>query len=219
MKRIMVVICLLILSGCQALSEEALQYQENYEIIGNEKEKMLENTSHVIYKSIDRENSKAKEITIDAIYKEGKNVIPTEGRYQITGQLTGNVYIYDEEDNLLFHDLIAPNPLGVESITIDLDGTNILHVDGFDQVNVMPVSTQLLKELTPGIWEVGKDIQAGNYSVTGEGFGYLEVFEQGKVPRIYEVIGGESQTKTELSLQDGQKLRITKLVKVKFESN
>lgn len=217
MKRIVIVTCLLFLAGCQAPSEQSLQYQENYEITGKEKEEILKNTSDSIYISINRDNTKAQEETIDAIYNEGKDVLLPEGRYQITGRLTGNVFIYDEQESLLFHDLIAPPPLGVESITVDMDGRNILHVDGFEQVNIIPVDTKLSTELTTGIWEVGKDIKAGTYSVTGNDLGYLEVFEQGAPPRIYEVIGGESQSETDLELKNGQKLRITGLLNVQFE--
>jgi hypothetical protein len=217
MKRIVIVICLLILGGCQAPSEQSLHYQENYEITGREKEEILKKTSDSIFMSINRDNTKAKEDTIDAIYNEGKDIVLPEGRYRITGQLTGNVFIYDEQESLLFHDLIGPPPLGVESITVDMDGKNILHVDGFEQVNIMPVDTVLSTELTPGIWEVGKDIKAGTYSVTGNDLGYLEVFEQGTTPRLYEVIGGESQSETDLELKNGQKLRITGLLKVQFE--
>lgn len=218
MKRIIVIISLLILSGCQEPSDKTSKYQENFEITGSEKEDLIKNTSDTIYESINRENSGSKEVTIEAIYKEGKDVILPEGRYQITGKLTGNVYINDRQGGLLFHDLIGPPPLGVESITIDVNGSHILHVDGFEQVVITPVRTKPTTELTSGIWKVGKDIEAGNYTITGNDLGYIEVFEQDNDPQVFEVIGNESQSITELELKSEQIIRVTGVQKLHLQA-
>ncbi|WHT47853.1 hypothetical protein QNH10_17450 [Sporosarcina thermotolerans] len=46
-------------------------------------------------------------------------------------------------------------------------------------------------ELTAGIWEVGLDIEAGEYIVSMDyGLGYLEIHEKDKEPILYEIIGG-----------------------------
>ncbi|TCJ01611.1 hypothetical protein [Cytobacillus praedii] len=210
---------MLFLNGCQQLSEKIISYQENYEIVGKEKDEMINNTSETIYESIDRSNLDAKEVIIDPIYKDGEDVILPRGRYKIGGHITGNVYIHDEHGKLLFHDILGTAPLGVESITVDVNGSHIVHVDGFEQAYIMPVTTQLSSELSSGIWEVGKDIEEGSYTVTGSGLGYLQIYEQGESPQVFEVIGGDSHTASKVHLKDGQKLKISGVNIIQFSSN
>lgn len=209
---------LLVLNGCQTRSEEVLRYEENYEIIGPEKEDMVENISETVYESIDRSNANTKEVIINAIYNEGKDVSLPEGRYQITGQLTGNVFIRDSEGKELFHALLAPPPLGVDSIVVDVSNTHVVHVDGFQEVYISPVPTLLLTELSSGIWEVGKDIEEGKYKVTGNDLGYLQIFEKGKSPQVYEVFGGDGANTIDVVLKNGQKLIINGLLNINFEA-
>src|SRR5690606_39763555 len=52
----------------------------------------------------------------------------------------------------------------VHGITVDLNGEHAVHIDGFDEVFITPVETQITKELHAGIWEVGKDIEIGRAS-------------------------------------------------------
>lgn len=207
---------LLVFSGCETRSEEVLSYEENYEITGTEKEEMVGNISETIYNSIDRSNRNAKEVIIDVIYNEGKDISLPEGRYEISGQLTGNVYIRDKEGNELFHALLAPPLLGVERVFVDVSNEHIVHVDGFEEVYITPASTQLTSELSSGIWEVGKDIEEGNYEVTGNDLGYLQIFEKGKSPQVYEVIGGDGANTITVQLKNGQKLVIKNLLNLKF---
>ncbi|MED3552085.1 hypothetical protein [Cytobacillus praedii] len=210
---------MLFLNGCQQASEKIITYQENYEIVGKEKDEMINNTSETIYESIDRSNLDAKEVIIDPIYKDGEDVILPRGRYEIGGHITGNVYIHDEHGKLLFHDILGTGPLGVESITVDVNGSHIVHVDGFEQAYIMPVTTQLSSELSSGIWEVGKDIEEGSYTVTGSGLGYLQIYEQGESPQVFEVIGGDSHTASKVHIKDGQKLKISGVNIIQFSSN
>lgn len=210
---------MLFLNGCQQPSEKITSYQENYEIVGKEKDEMINNTSETIYESIDRSNLDAKEVIIDPIYKDGEDVILPQGRYEIRGQITGNVYIHDAHGQLLFHDILGTAPLGVESITVDVNGSHIVHVDGFEQAYIIPVTTQLSSELSSGIWEVGKDIEEGSYTVTGSGLGYLQIYKQGESPQVFEVIGGDSHTASKVHLKDGQKLKISGVNIIQFSSN
>lgn len=220
MKRAVIYIAsLLVLTGCQQPSEKITSYQENYEIIGKEKDEIINNTSETIYGSIDRSNSEAKEVIIEPIYKDGEDVILPQGRYQIGGRITGNVYIHDEHGQLLFHDVLGTPPLGVERITVDVNGSHIVHVDGLEQAYILPVPTQLSSELSAGIWEVGKDIKEGSYTVTGSGLGYLQIYEQGESSRVFEVIGGDSHTASKIHLKDGQKLKISGINSIQFSSN
>lgn len=207
---------LFVLNGCsQQLSDKVLSYQENFEIIGAEREEIIGNISDTIYESIDRSNSEATNVIVDPILQEGNDVTLPEGRYEIVAQIAGNVFVRDEQGELLFRDIIAPPPFGVGKVTVNVNGKHTIHVDGFEQAFITPVPTQLSNELSPGIWEVGKDIEAGSYSVTGDGFGYLQIFEQGESPKVFEVLGDSSQT-IAIHLKDGQKLKITRVSTVQF---
>jgi hypothetical protein len=63
------------------------------------------------------------------------------------------------------------------------------------------------------------DIEAGDYTITTDNLvGYLQVFEPYKEVRIYELVGGGNlQTKSEVRLVDGQKLKITGVSHVQFK--
>lgn len=206
-----------VLNGCGEVSEVITSYQENYEIIGAEKEKLLENISDTIYESIERNHSDAKEVILNVIDKHGNDLILPEGRYEISGGYSGDIEIRDEKGKLLLTEIIAPPSLGVESVTVDLNGSHILHVGGFEGVVITPVTTESSTELTTGIWEVGKDIEAGDYTVTGSALGNLLIFEKEKDPQVYEIIGGEPATAIDVQLRAGQKLKISGLIMAQFE--
>lgn len=206
-----------LLNGCGAASEVITSYEENYEIIGVEKENLLENMSDTIYQSIERNHSGAQEVILNVIDKYGNDLTLPEGRYEISGGYSGDIEIRDEEGKLLLTEIIAPSPLGVESVTVDLNGSHILHVDGFKEVMITPVPTESSTELTTGIWEVGKDIEAGNYSVTGGALGNLVIFEKGEEPQVYEIIGGEPTMAIDVQLKTGQKIKISGLIMAQFE--
>lgn len=209
----------LALSGCnqESPSKKAIQYQENYEIVGSEKDELLGNVSDAIFKTSDRSNKGAEELFIKDVSK-GEISVPS-GRYRIAGEMTGNVYIHDENGNLLYHAIVG-SPYGVESITVDLDETDTITMDGFDQAYVMPAETQLSTELTAGIWEVGTDIEAGDYAISSPyGLGYLQIFDQNEDPVVFEVIGGGFEgTESDIQLRNGQKLRITDISMIHFEN-
>ena len=223
---ILFILSLFVLTGCNRLfheppSEKVMRYQENYEIIGNEKDEMLDNVSELIFETSDRSNLLAEEVVIGVVGNEGKEIKVPSGRYQIIGNVTGTVDIRDENGDLLFHDILG-SPYGVPSITVDLNDTHTIRMDGgLEQVHVSPVSTQLSTELTAGIWEVGLDIKKGTYSVTTpRGLGSLQIFDPNEDPKVYEVIGGTfSATKSDVQLSDGQKLRINGISMIHFQSN
>ncbi len=223
---VLFILSLVVLAGCnrnfdELRSEKVARYQENFEIIGSEKDKMLGIVSKTIFETSDRSNSMAKEVEVGITSFKGKEITVSSGRYQIMRTVTGNVSIHDESGDLLFHDILGSS-FGVESITVDLTDTHIIKVDGeMDQVYVKPVSTQLSTELTAGIWEVGTDIEEGNYSITAPiGLGYLQIFDPNETPSVYEVIGGSfSSTKSDVQLNKGQKLRINGISLIQFEPN
>ncbi|MEN2767599.1 hypothetical protein [Ornithinibacillus xuwenensis] len=216
-----------VLIGCQEQpSEKVLHYQANNEIIGIEKEEIIGDISDTIYDSIDRSNLEAKEVFIHPIEGKGEDIVLPEGRYVIgIGEVldglpqSGRILVYDDEGQLLLNELVD-SAYGVNSVTLDLNGVHKVHIDGLDQALIVPASTQISNELTAGIWEVGKDIEAGKYSVIAASefaFGDLQVFEEGESPKLYEILNSSTDSKIEIELKKGQKLKISGLSYLKFE--
>ena len=235
MKRMLLLIfiaSLFVLIGWGQQPSEKLQaYQENNEIIGSEKDEIIGEVSETIYDTIDRSNSKAEEIFIGPIEGLGEDVTPPEGRYRIsTGEppvtedgavmmvpQSGRVLVYDVAGVLLLSEIIDYSFVG--SVTLDLDGSHTVHIDGLDDAMIIPVDTVVSNDLSAGIWEVGKDIEAGNYSVfpTEFGFGDLQIFEKGKSPRLFEFLDTTPDTAVEVELKEGQKLKVSSLYSLTFE--
>lgn len=202
----------IILSGCnqQVVSEKVLTYQENREIIGDEKEKKIGTVSQSIYETSDRSNTNAFTVDIPLERKKGGEVSLPSGRYVIEGNPTGNIYVYDEKGELLYREILGF--VGVPSITLDINETHRIVADGgFDSVLVSPTSTQLLTSLSAGVWDVGLDIEPGIYSVSaGYGMGYLHIFEKNEEPQLFELISSQwASTEAMVELKKGQKLKIT----------
>lgn len=228
MKRVLflvLIIGLFVLSGCgQEPSEIVLAYQENSEIIGSEKDSIIGEVSDTIYDSIDRSNAKAKEIFLGPIEGQGVDITPPEGRYRISADMppdgmpqSGRILVHDEEGVLLLSEIIDYSFAG--SLTVDLSGSHTVHIDGLDYAMLIPEETKVSDDLSAGIWEVGKDIAAGNYSIfpTDSGFGDLQIFEEGKSPRLFEFLNTSPETAVELELKEGQKLKITGIYSLKFK--
>lgn len=207
----------LILMGCQQTetSEKAKAYHENSEIIGEERDEVIGEVSKSIYESIDRKNTDAEPVVLEAFPKEGAEVQLPEGRYTISGQTAGTVTIYDEEGAVLYEAVMGEEQL---AITLDLLDSHTVHVDGFEAAYIEPTETALSHELGAGIWEVGKDIEPGKFEAHNSfGYGYLQLFTEGEPPQVYEFHGeGIGQDPIELELVEGQKMKITE-VRIHFE--
>ncbi|MUK90117.1 hypothetical protein GMD78_17225 [Ornithinibacillus sp. L9] len=223
-KIILLIPILFIATGCSDVfqlspSEKVKSYGENYEIIGNEKEELLQDVSETIFEHGDRSNSQAQEHHIPALDVRETFSVP-EGRYQITGNITGNVYIHDDKGVLVYHNIVG-SPYGVPAITLDIKDTYTITVDGFDQVAVIPIETQIQTELTAGIWEVGMDIEAGDYIITGPhgGIGYVQILDTNDEAKVYEVFGGDfSSSNSHIQLKEGQIIRIIGISTVYFRA-
>ncbi|MDN4606892.1 hypothetical protein [Sporosarcina highlanderae] len=214
--------CLLLMTGCNPLqgtaTEKIINYEKNFEIVGSEKDELIGKVNPEIFFTANRSNEGLEQVGHNVYTKEGVKVNLQEGRYLITGQPAGNIFIYDENGNLVIREVVGYG--GVASLSVDIKDSYTIFADGgYDYVNFTPLSTLPSTELTAGIWEVGLDIEAGEYIVSNDnGLGYLEVHEKGKEPILYEIIGGSqiSQSTSRVSLIDGQKLRVTKISKVLF---
>lgn len=217
--------CFLLLIGCsEETSQKVLSYQENNEITGEEREELIGDISPTIYESGDRDNKNAEEIYIQPVDKQGEKLTPPAGRYIITaGDLggepqSGRVLVYDANGLLLIEELLD-SYIGVGSVTVNLNGSHTVHVDGIDELLVSPVPTTTSNELTAGIWQVSEDIDAGNYTVvaTEYSFGYLQIFEKGETPRVFEILNNPTNSTINLQLKEGQILKISGVDYLKFE--
>lgn len=214
---------LLILSGCHPLqkseSDKVGPYEKNFEIVGSEKGVMIGKVNPAIFKRVDRSNEKAEQVESGVFTKEGVKVTLQPGRYMISGYPAGNIFIYDENDDLIIREIVGHTG-GVGSLTVDIEDTYTVFADGgYDHVSFIPVPTQLSTDLNAGIWEVGLDIEPGEYTFGSEyGLGYLELHEEGKDPVLFEVIGGnEMGSKSHVKLTEGQKIRITGISLINFK--
>lgn len=219
--------CFVLIMGCSSQpSEKVIRYQENNEIIGEEKDELIGDISPTIYETVDRNNEDAEEVIIFPVERPGSSVIPPPGRYtiypnQVGGDpIAGRVVVYDENEVLLVEETIDSN-FGLSGVTVNLDGSHTVYIDGLDHVSIVPTPNEgSSNELGAGIWEVGKDIEPGNYTVEAESdyfYGYLQLFEEGKEPRVFEILNNPTRSTVNVDLEEGQILKITGLSYLKFD--
>ncbi len=216
-------VCMLLLSGCHPLqgtkSEKRSLYEDNYEIIGTTRDEIIGKVHPAIFTTVDRRNIGTKRTYGPVVSKDGLKLNVAAGRYVLTGYPTGNMFIYDKNHNLLVREIVG-SKAGVPSLTADIDSTfSIVFDGGYNTITIEPVETELSTELTAGIWDVGLDIEPGNYTISiPYGYGFVQIFEQGKDPLLYELTGGElTGSKSRVHLKEGQKVRVTKISTVNFE--
>ena len=217
---------LFVLVGCeQVLNAPSFNNmtarEKNSEIIGEERDKIVGKVSQTIFDAVDRDKSKGQSIGVVDIPKSGKRAFVSEGRYEISTGDSGNVVVYDLQGDPLISEMFD-RFYGVDnSVTVNIGREHTIYFDGgIHGAEVRHAETQLSNNLTPGIWEVGIDIEAGAYTVTTEDrlVGYLQIFEPDKEVRVFELVGGGAiQTKSEVQLVDGQILKITGVKQVHFE--
>ena len=162
---------MLILSGCHNLQGKKSEmirsaYADNYEITGTTRDTIIGEVHPAIFTTVDRSNREAKRKYGPMPTKKGAKVNVEAGRYVLTGYPSGNIYIYDKDDNLLVREIVGEKA-GVPTLTADIDSTfSILFDGGYNTVTIVPVKTELSTELTTGIWDVGLDIEPGNYTIS-----------------------------------------------------
>ncbi|WP_339251459.1 hypothetical protein NSQ43_14945 [Sporosarcina sp. FSL W8-0480] len=221
---IAVFVCTLFLSGCHNLHGKKSEmirsvYADNYEITGPARDKITGPIHPAIFKTVDRNNVGAKRQYGPMPSKRGAMVTVEAGRYALTGYPSGNIYIYDKDDNLLLREIVGEK-VGAPTLTADIDSTFSIFFDGgYNTVTIQPVKTELSTELTTGIWEVGLDIEPGDYTISiTNGHGFVQILEEGKDPRLFELIaGGLINSKSQVQLKEGQKVRVSKVPVVYFE--
>lgn len=214
---------LFLLSGCHNLQgsnkDIPSAYADNYEIIGTTRDEIIGTVPPAIYTTVDRSNKGAQRKYGPVGSKKGVKLSLETGRYVLTGHPTGNIFIYDEDDNLLIQEIVGEK-VGVPTLTADIDSRFSVVMDGgYDIATIEPVKTKLSTELTAGLWDVGLDIEPGHYTIsTPFGYGFVQVFEQGEDPRLFELTtGGLTNSSSRIQLKEGQKVRVSKVATVHFE--
>ncbi|MDN4607994.1 hypothetical protein [Sporosarcina highlanderae] len=215
--------CALILSGCHNLqgkkSEMISVYADNYELTGIIRDEIIGKVHPAIFTTVDRSNKEAKRLFGPMPTKRGAKLYLETGRYELTGNPSGNIYIYDKDDILILQEIVGKHA-GVPTLTVDIDSTySIVFDGGYNTVTIEPAETVLSTELTAGIWDVGLDIEPGDYTISiPVGYGYVQVLEQGKEPCLFELMGGGlTNSQSIVQLKEGQKVRVSKVSVVYFE--
>lgn len=205
----------MLLGGCQAktipATEENVRYEQNYELTGEEKKELIGTVNPAIFTIVDRGNPEAEAVSIPVVPKAGEEIHLKTGRYMITGYPTGNIYVFDAEGKQIVREIVG-DYAGAGSLTVSVEETYTIRADGgYDSIEIYPSPTTLNTDLTAGLWEVGKDIKAGQYKISlDQGYGYLQILEKGNDPILYELIGGTiGRTESLLELKEGQWLRVT----------
>src|SRR5690606_34288205 len=96
---------LLMLAGCHPLqkmeADEIEPYDQNFEIIGPEKDELIGKVNPAIFTTVDRSNDGAEQVESDVYTNEGVKVALQPGRYMISGSPAGNIFIYDDNGDLV----------------------------------------------------------------------------------------------------------------------
>lgn len=170
-----------------------------------------------------RDNSSAQLTTLGAgTFTVGQDVAP--GRYVITcpeGE-SGNISASSAKDPLALNEILGTAlGLGVPSVTTDLTDGEEIKISGLSAVTFTPATTELRTSLSAGDWEVGLDVEAGNYIVTpaaGES-GNFALYSKSGFPETIEILGdagGLGVPNVTVELEDGQKIAIAGLSEVTF---
>jgi hypothetical protein len=139
-----------------------------------------------------REHSAAVLTTLNTgKFKVGTDI--PEGRYRITGDGNGNLFIYDTNDVPYVNEILGGGDFGVESVTTDLRTGETIEISGMKKATFTPAETTLYKDaLTTGNWIVGLDVPEGRYDIksVGGGSGNLFIHNVTGWIEVNEILGG-----------------------------
>ncbi|PKR78403.1 hypothetical protein CEY16_01205 [Halalkalibacillus sediminis] len=204
----------LLLTGCTDRSTPVIDsYQGNFEIVGEEKSQMVQNVSEQLFETSDRSNDNASNIEEFLEHDEDRTTISVNsGRYKLVPNGSGNVYVSDENNDIIFSGVLGSR-YGVPTMTLDIQDTDNILFDGLASLSIQPVETEMKTELGAGIWHVGKDIQAGTYEISSpEGLGYVHIYDLNEEPEVYELLTNEMSSNTiTINLEKGEVVKVQKL--------
>ncbi|WP_416148279.1 hypothetical protein ACM26V_18930 [Salipaludibacillus sp. HK11] len=219
----------IVLTACQSESESMTSSTENNEI-EIESESIPE--TEIDSENADKENDSEEESAIseEAIsLDEGSYVVGEDfpaDRYKITSSSSGNLFVENNSAGGSVSEILEDEGLnlGVPSVTVNLyDGAEV-EITGFEQGIFTPVENRTVSDtLTTGAWEVGTDINEGNYEVIASGTrsGKVMIYEKdNKLPLYDELIDPDGEFGPEtltVDLKDGQILRVNVTQELTFQ--
>lgn len=176
---------------------------------------------NIANEEVNRNNSEAVLTTLNAGKFEVGQDIP-EGRYVITGDGNGNLFIYDENDVPYVNEILGGGDIAVESVTTNINAGDKVEITGINNVTFTPAETIMYEDsLTTGNWVVGLDIAPGRYDITSAGgSGNLFIYNTTGWIEVNEILGSKDfgVEKVTTDLKDGYVISISGMNKVKFES-
>ncbi|SES91770.1 hypothetical protein SAMN05216389_103176 [Oceanobacillus limi] len=169
-----------------------------------------------------RDNASATETTLNTGTFVVGSDIPA-GRYVITGEGSGNLFIYDEGGSAVVNEILdSSGDFGVPSVTTDIEDGQEIEISGLNSVTFTPADTTLSESLSTGTWEVGLDIEPGRYDVTApNGSGNFFVYNARGLAEVNEILDASGEFGVEritVNLENGQIIEISGLPQVDFEA-
>lgn len=168
-----------------------------------------------------RDNSSAEETTLNTgTFTVGEDI--SEGRYVITGDGSGNLFVYDGDFPVVNEILDPTGEFGVKSVTTDIKDGQQIEISGISNVTFTPAETSISNILTTGTWIVGLDIAPGRYDAAApSGSGNFFVYD-GSWPKVNEILDASGEfgvEKVTVDLEEGQIIEISGLNEVEFTEN
>ncbi|GAA0126885.1 hypothetical protein UT300019_27890 [Clostridium sp. CTA-19] len=167
-----------------------------------------------------RDNSTA----VETVLATGNFIVGQDipkGRYVCTSDSSGNFIIYDKDNIPVVNEILGDENFGVTKVTVDIKDGEKIDIGGIKNVKFTPANTELLQELTTGIWEVGLDIKEGRYvASSAKGQGNFIVYRKG-LPITNEILSDSGEfgvPSITLEIKNGDLIQISALEKVIFNS-
>lgn len=191
---------------------------------GNIKNEKVEEKGKNIYKFEIIESELAEEFTGSFLspgsYIIGENI--DEGRYEIVGSNLGNIRIYDEYNEVCDEAIGGDGINGVRKLFVNLIAGYKLDITDVETTKFTPnINRKSLNTLYTGFWEVGTDIDAGEYkikSVTNQAGKIFILSSYGDIKLDHGLGETSEDPEPTILLEDGDIIWIQKMDSVKFES-
>lgn len=173
----------------------------------------------------ERDNSSAKLTKIyTGVYFVDDDLPP--GRYVITGEGSGNLFIYSADGTTMVNEILDDGEneyssgSSVPSVTCNLALGDTIEVSGLNSVTCKPAETKISSNLGAGYWLVGLDIAANSYDAKakdGTSGNFVVYSEYGDL-KVNEILGDSDYgvSTVRVHLEDGDVIYISGMPRVGF---